>query len=828
MHQKYVITIGWMLACALILCDQAYAAETTVAGVVVNEAGDPVPGATFYVLQMDPSMVGWRFGLLAETQVGEDGRFAVREDLASGLTVLCLFVATHPNHGITWLMNQGRSDDPANMRLVMPERGHIRGTVKDPAGQPISGAVVTVLITLTKSDIPEQHRLFPPCEQVLKAESQEDGTFSLDGLPKEASLMVCTRASGYAVSGAGIPEETRDLPSGTIEVGAEDVEIVLEPEAIVEGSVLMEGSRTPVEGAEVRFTASKGRSFLGMLTMQPPIKTDASGAFRMPGLGAGSYAISVHHADGIAAPIQLEVAAGSHTTGQEIVLGKGTLVVGKLVFEETGEPVEGAMLYAYRPGGEGGIMPQRIELEADGTFRFREAPGMVYLTAQAPAMGHIQKQITIEEGQETVEVVLEAKEPATFAGTVTMPDDTPLAGAIVTNKHGGGTSATTGEDGTFRLFMPHQRFGQYESALLVASHPDHPTLRGVLSKQLLSEEDATGTIVMNGTATLRGRVVDEESNPIPSAEVASWLRFENRASVDERTQGNTEGAYEFKDAASGATYYIQASAEGYGQDQTENVTPEAGQELDLPLLTLAVADQVLEGTLLDEEGEPAENASISCNGPKTGHRNAQTDEKGHFRFERLVDEELRISAYQQTSEGSLNANGSFMAGETDVELVLQQQARVIDAEEEAARLLVEKQAPELKVAEWISGEAASLESLRGKVVVLAFWSTEDKQKDELLTALQGVGEARGEQVAVIAIHRAGADSAAVSTAASGLTAGRIAIDQAEGETPGASLMQYKVKKTPAVFIVNSKGIVQYQDLPIEAISPAVAGLLGGQ
>jgi peroxiredoxin len=505
------------------------------------------------------------------------------------------------------------------------------------------------------------------------------------------------------------------------------------------------------------------------------------------------------------------------------------LVSGKFVHAQSGEPVSDAQVMAMPKGAMGLAGQRHVEIRPDGTFSFRHPPGEITLHALTSSGGPAQLQLTLVEGEDQTDVTLELEPPLAFKGKVVGPDGKGLAGAQVRSKWGGQTSPTeTAEDGTFELPLGNQQPSQYQWLVLDATHPDLPGYRGMLAKPFQSESDAEGEIEMKRAGTIRGRVVKEDGGPIASAKVRTTINAENRGWPDGNAETDESGRYDFSDALSGIEYNVTATAEGYGQDSSERLTLDEGETRELPDLVLIVADQVIEGTVVDEDGNPVAGANINCHSRATGSRQTTTDDKGRFRLENLVDENIQIWAFQYRPEGQLQGQARAMAGDTDIEIVLGEQARPVSTEERQGRVLAGKDAPELDVAEWINGEQITLASLQGKTVVLAFWDSADDSCADLISSLNDL-PSKHPDVEIVSVHSSDAESDALKQFISDNSiAHRVALDKPADKYKGATFEKYRVRRPPAIFIIDTDGKLRYQDIPLQAVEEALKTMLGGQ
>jgi peroxiredoxin len=142
---------------------------------------------------------------------------------------------------------------------------------------------------------------------------------------------------------------------------------------------------------------------------------------------------------------------------------------------------------------------------------------------------------------------------------------------------------------------------------------------------------------------------------------------------------------------------------------------------------------------------------------------------------------------------------------------------------------VDKEAPGLEVDAWVHGDAATLESLRGVPVVLAFWDSAHPSSPDMVALLNRLCE-KHPNVPVIAVHSvAGQDPAAARAALKKLVKEqgvqfRVAMDK-PGKGPGATCEKYKAKP-PSVYLIDAEGKVRFQDLPLPAVEEVVQTLIG--
>ena len=605
-------------------------------------------------------------------------------------------------------------------------------------------------------------------------------------------------------------------------------DIVMVPMGTIQGKVTWEGTGVPI--ANVAMVAlPENRS--AMNSEPERTVTDDKGLFLIANVMPGKYLIkSDSFAEGIISAKSIEVAPGAKMTGQDLSASKGIRIAGKFIKADTKEPVGNGNVYVHSNNEPNS--GTSFNVKSDGTFEGRALPGEVVLYANVENAflppEQAQKTLTLVAGQDQTDIVFEIKPPLTFKGHILDTEGKPIAGVKVTSKmYGEEKYSVSNQEGLFEYPLPSFiRFQNRETLFLEASHPDKPGLRSLLTKAIAGEEDLKGDIVMKPVGIIRGKVLDKDGKPVPSAKISTTVLAENYGISDLSADCDTKGQFDIKNAFSGANYSVTATAEKYGEARTTQNVIEPGATWDVGDLVLPVADKVIEGTIKDEEGKPVANVQLQCRGDGTGNRSTQSDDKGHFRFENLVDETVQINAWLNVSNNQLYTNASATAGDTEVELTLMDQSRRSSQEETKSLVLFGKEAPALDVAVWVSGEAATLESLQGTPVVLAFFKNEDKASDDLLTQLTKIAE-KYPKLSILAVGNAGTDHAVLKKKIEALAIKfRVAIDK-PGSKTGVTTEKYK-PRVPAIYLIGSDGKIHYQDLAFPVIEKALQSMLDGK
>ena len=249
------------------------------------------------------------------------------------------------------------------------------------------------------------------------------------------------------------------------------------------------------------------------------------------------------------------------------------------------------------------------------------------------------------------------------------------------------------------------------------------------------------------------------------------------------------------------------------------------------------------GRILFEDGSPPildpvpwPGAEIMVDFPYAG--SARIDSEGYFKvyftmeqYEKVKAEKIRKNIYIPSYEekGIGTARFAFSASKLSRD---KEEAGVLRIPKPGPKSepMVGKDAPELDAAAWSSGESTSLASLRDETVVLAFWDHTDEACAELVQLLNRLLVEYPEKgVEFLSIHSADADLDALKGFISEKSIKfRVALDKPARQYRGATFEKYGAKSVPAIYIIDTKGKVRYQDIPLAALEEAVKSLLDEQ
>jgi protocatechuate 3,4-dioxygenase beta subunit len=395
----------------------------TIAGLVVDEAGDPIAGARVQARPVvEPDAARSRTTRSGADATGGDGGFELA-GLLPGRYELSAAIwngPSGPSEPLTVALEPGSNID--DVRLVMPAVGSIRGRVVDPSGQPVLGAMVAASL------VSQAGGGSAFCDDV--------GGFVIDGLPAGQARVVAhtTNAGSVVLHKPGTHDD--DVQGELVEVVAHEVaELTLTVEPLdgrIRG-VVVDESGAPIADAFIdveRMSDSAGasravaRHSVRWSWTRKPVLTDADGRFALDGLPDGRFILRGNRKGGGEGLLE-DVALGSQV---ELVITTTGELAGTVQLADASAPER--MRVTLRDEA------QAIELSdeffrTDGAWRFTEVPpGDYEISASASAGKVTLAQTTALDGGEVHEgIALVLLGRVTLRGRVVdLETHAPIAG----------------------------------------------------------------------------------------------------------------------------------------------------------------------------------------------------------------------------------------------------------------------------------------------------------------------------------------------------------------------------------------------------------------
>lgn len=425
--------------------------RTSIGGIVVDEGGKPIAGATVYLITTSRDRT--RHDLLHEPcPTDAQGRWQCDRARAEFGQIQVRIV--HPDFASDPTYNINPDPTLAEFRagtaVLRLSRGvSIAGRVLDDNGQPIAGAKVAQgADRRLQKDYPA-------------TTTDADGRFRFEHARPGAMVLTAT-ASAHA------PEMT----TVTVRDATEPVELRLGPGRAIRGRLVDPRGR-PVAGAGIQVVEWRNKR-----TLEWEAATDADGRFRWDDAPADTVTLSIHH------PAFVRLSQRQFTAGETeslITLNPPVRVHGKVVDAETGMAIPRVTLIPgyYRFGLDpdrgqvhwsrdavrsfvGGRYDQEFVMSHTAAYSFRiEADGYV---------PEISRVFRLDEGEQVYDVKLRRGQGP--VGLVRAPDGSALAGALVALKIKSSTAwitdaqtdprsfptVTTDAQGRFRFAPQAERF----------------------------------------------------------------------------------------------------------------------------------------------------------------------------------------------------------------------------------------------------------------------------------------------------------------------------------------------------------------------------------
>ncbi|MHC4945834.1 MAG: carboxypeptidase regulatory-like domain-containing protein [Planctomycetota bacterium] len=428
--------------------------------------------------------------------------------------------------------------------LILGAGWRLHGTVTDPDGAPVPGALVFFELESldekitswlfeqkesAESETPESYEAQIFKDHIsLRQKSKTDETGRFDfGLVGSGKYRVGAWSQGYAMV---INRQVATSPE-THKTGLE-VNLVLESAQMIRG-VVRDKDRNPVCGAEIRAERDGKRT---KVSIAHSVSRDEDGLFRLKDLVQGRYIISARK-EGYLPAFATDITSG--TTNVVLVMGKTSSIFGNVVDTE-GKPVKDFSVtlcsQALRRGaGPKPLRPWESFQNADGSFELQGAKrGRYLLAARVDGYGSgFSDPISLKDGEDGGPFVVRIERGFNLKGRVKDAHGQAIEGARVMLLQGGrkpsdlmkifGEQAAkphkespslhpcTSTDASGNFLLTGVMQGSYT---LKISHPDYEELFVPDVAVEARENNSAGDIVLSRGGMLLVEVTDSEGAPM--------------------------------------------------------------------------------------------------------------------------------------------------------------------------------------------------------------------------------------------------------------------------------------------------------------------------
>lgn len=501
--------------------------------------------------------------------------------------------------------------------------------------------------------------LLTPDGSSVESVTGPDGTFQLDELAQAEGYELRVAAEGFA---------TVRLPSlGLVRKETLDVGTLWLDKAIRVPVVVMDLAGRPIEGARVEAFPVRELNwavdwnermarFGERPTAVDTVTTDGEGAAAFPELPTGTwFLVATHQGHATVARRSGELLSEDDIEPIEFHLGRSFTLGGRVVDAEL-EPLSGVRVLV---GSANMWTPHaaasfgRATTDAEGRYEV-DGLDVGQVTVYAATQGAVPTQVAQVKIPELETLDVQLIQGGLIRGRVTDAEGKPLAGVAVraTGWNQGGTrigSATTDADGRYAIDSLLEGFvNQFtvrKDGYVEVREGGMPGFQAVAVNR---DGVVTKDFVMRPAATLVGRVVDTEGNPVAGAGLIGYSSRMNQGVQQINARSGPDGRFSV-DAVEAGTWMFVVQRRGYYQKdlsqnfwaqlQTGNVPEEFSVEVEEEgefekelVLHRTIS---ISGTVVDSEGKAIEGAQVTGGAQNQGwggsqSATARTDADGRF------------------------------------------------------------------------------------------------------------------------------------------------------------------------------------------------------
>ena len=803
----------WFAAVSLLLLMAGllrvtWAGEVVVKGQVLDDGDKPIGGAKVFAYGMSKSAATFVAEVAGEATSDEHGHFEFPNlRISEGVPGQAKFLYAF-KQGFAWGGTSFLSGNRGECSIYLSLPGKVAGRVSDRDGRPIAGASVWPEVQWGKGN---RRSYFQGVSGVpfLFATTNANGEFVLDCLPMEARLALKVEANGYA--GLMALRDSNNV------VPVTDVQIVLEPESQIWGTLKAEKTGKPVPGVLV-FSGKQDFSCVEWG------QTDARGAFRIKGLSPGDYRIGLaptmvaEDPGGVILPCPpIQVGPGKVVENVSLLWGEGVFVEGRVLDGGSKQPVQQAqvLLHGARPWGPSWT----CQTGKEGKFRIRAIPGDYRMRVHDQDHSSLEMALNVGQGpiRQVGDVLLQPK--ALFVMQAVDEAWTPVPKAQILGE--AGTLVNTCDENGRVEFHRDASMQRYSETWYTAVSPNGD-LAGLY--YLPQEPGETKRVVLRKWGGITGIVKRSDGKPARDAQVQALCKARSGGPSGPSAFGaqlantDAQGRYKMSRLVAGEEYEILVMRLGgrqlYMRTNLEGVkkylvSPGATVEAE-PIVSVA-GDATITGRVVDPTGKPMADLPVDLNISQTGETyRTQTGRDGRFKFDEVARTEAYIDV--KSEDGRRQSVLRRLKPEEFEDVVL-----VIYPDFEPKETTGIGPTPhELNGLEWLQGEWKGFEALRGKRLAVAFVSIKNRACRKVIADLEtqvetDVGAHGRAPLQVILVHDASATAEEIRQflAEKKITfpVARVTDEKNNGWFSPA-FIAYKVSSVPTVVYVGVDGKIQ--------------------
>lgn len=495
------------------------------------------------------------------------------------------------------------------------------GRVLSPDGKPIAGARVWQ----TESGDDRQIHV------LASATSNEQGVFRIPKVGKyRPGLLVY--AQGFGLTDSTIADTSADEP----------YEIQLAPPTTLRMQ-LLGPDKQPVSGLKVVMLSLRtrhGANFAGDVRDMFTVTTDQNGGLTIPNLpqnGTARFEVLDDRFAALTYREEMKLAEASATEGPTLQLKQAATISGRITYADSGKPAVGVKVYARATGD--GIGYADTVSDANGNYRLTRVGAAeygIFLWLDPEVNKHhttaARQKVRVLPGMNLEDQNFSMISGATIRGKITNKSTgEPLAGVSVMvmgpahpRDVNFSQDSVSGPDGTYISHVPPGK--QYVQFGL-------PTPMGMLRPDPLSYEPelADGETVtldfavpVDPTPAVKGRVVNEQGQPVPGASVLVARQGSNEG-PEGALRATTDSTGSFNIPAVEGTSLLRARK---GRLTTIEPTQVGTNRSDIKLVLYSGAQTSIRMRVVDQDGKPVTGIEVGLLGGSSSERpNAIVDDQ---------------------------------------------------------------------------------------------------------------------------------------------------------------------------------------------------------
>ena len=685
----------------------------SISGKIMNEAGEPIENAEARIQYLTTEEHGVGLGIhvmpISPAKTNADGEFVLR-GLPQGATTN--LVTQGPGYAME--LHFAVAVGTAGLEFRLKREGRIKGRLSFAgSGEPVKNA--TVAFTGIH-----------PTEGWGRTNTDSNGNYLLKNIPPGTyNLYLHEGPEGWT---AVAKEHLKVVEGLTVWV---DLKLV--KGGFITGRVTDRDNDKPIANHHISFhDAARPRSQVSVHGTH----TDETGAYRFraaPG-PAMVYTSAPEGYQNLGQINKYVDVVEAKTVTIDFQFSKGLDLIGRVLMT-TGEPVRGARISDKREWyKEYGLSSENGEFAVRGLL-----PGQK-LTLEAEHSGLALRGVAEVEFQPgaSVEIPMERYDRVKVSGRVVNRAGEPIPSVNINLEHWdhqldmgiGSTAAMTDGDGRFQ-----------EIALIVGD--EYSISADAEGYRRVETESFIATAEMNQIADLilvpitnqffiEGRITDTSGEPVRGARAYITQPQHWETVTDEI------GEYRFENLSTAVVLELDIDHPDYAHHEFKSL--KSNQRHDLVLVK---AEGYLSGKVVDTDGKPINRAYVGVEAvetekyPSSGYVYVlvNTNVLGEFELKYIKDPVVSLYAtngtdYKIFEDIAVNQRNLILTlppTEPRPEPTSEQQTRrkarraYVKSTEERFKTIVGQPAPELAVANWLSGPPVSIADFKGNAVVLCFW-----------------------------------------------------------------------------------------------------------